>query len=57
MSVKLILQLMPWSLVRKIVLAVLEMVVESTENEIDDSIFEIVESILGGAEELHPDED
>jgi len=57
MSVSMLLKLMPWSLVRKVVMHVLEMVVDSTSNEIDDSIFDIVDNVLGDAEEAHPDED
>ena len=55
MNVALILKLIPWSLVKNVVFAVLEMVVEDTENEFDDTIIEAAKKTLTKAEDEHPD--
>ena len=55
MSIAMILKWMPWSVVRSVVMGVLKMVVESTDNDIDDSIFDIVDGVIGDAESEHPD--
>jgi len=55
MSISLLLRLIPWSLVVDVVMAVLEMVVEDSDNEIDDSIFDITKKVLDKAEADTPD--
>tara|TARA_R110001632_G_scaffold130176_1_gene244305 strand:+ start:658 stop:825 length:168 start_codon:yes stop_codon:yes gene_type:complete len=55
MSISILLRLIPWSLVVDIVMAVLEMVVEDSDNEIDDSIFDITKKVLDKAEADTPD--
>ena len=50
-----VLALMPWSLIRKIVMAILEMVVESTDNDVDDTILDIVSGVIDDAEIDEPD--
>ena len=55
MSISLLLRLIPWSLVVDVVMAVLKMVVEDSDNEIDDSIFDITKKVLDKAEADTPD--
>lgn len=55
MSISILLRLIPWSLVVDIVMAVMEMVVEDSDNEIDDSIFDITKKVLDKAEADAPD--
>ena len=55
MSISILLRLIPWSLVVDVVMAVLEMVVEDSDNEIDDSIFDITKKVLDKAEADTPD--
>jgi len=57
MNVSLILKLLPWNLVYKVAMAVIEMVVEDSENEHDDKLFEVVEKVLNKASSEHPDDD
>jgi len=57
MSISLILKLIPWSLVKDIVFAVLDMVVEDSENEFDDAIIHAAKKSLDKAESNHPDKD
>lgn len=55
MNVALILKLVPWSLVKDIVFAVLEMVVEDTDNDLDNTIVDAAKKSLDKAEKEHPD--
>jgi len=55
MNISLLLRLIPWSLVVDVVMAVLEMVVEDSDNDIDDSIFDITKKVLDKAEVDSPD--
>jgi hypothetical protein len=57
MNVALILKLIPWSMVKSVVFAVLDMIVEDSDNEIDNTILEVAKKTLGKAECEHPDED
>lgn len=55
MNVGMILKFLPWNLIGEVVIAVLEMVVESTDNEYDDKLIDTVNDMLNRAEEDHPD--
>ena len=57
MNVSLILKLLPWNLVYDVVMSVIEMVIEDSENEHDDKLFEVVENVLNKASSEHPDDD
>jgi hypothetical protein len=50
-----VLKWMPWSLVRDVVMGVLKMVVEDSDNKLDNELLDIVEGVIGKAECEHPD--
>ena len=48
---------LPWSTIRSIVLGIMEKVVESTDNNYDNTLFDIVSGVLDKEEKDSPDED
>ncbi len=56
MSIGILLKLLPWNLVGKVVLGVIELVVEDTDNEYDDALVDVVNDVLAKAEDKHPDQ-
>ncbi len=56
MNVAMILKMVPWKWVIEIAMEVVSMVVEDTDNELDDTIVDAFKNTLGKAEEAHPDQ-
>jgi hypothetical protein len=46
---------LPWNLIREIVLGILEEIVESTDNEYDDTLLDIVNDAIDKKEVDEPD--
>jgi hypothetical protein len=46
---------LPWNLIREIVMGILEEVVESTDNEYDDTLLDIVNGAIDKKEVDEPD--
>ena len=55
MNVALILKLIPWTLVKDVVFAVLELVVDDTDNDFDNTIVDAAKKSLEKAEIEFPD--
>jgi len=53
----LLLTALPWNVIRAIVMGIIEKVVESTDNDYDDHLYDIVEDIISREEESNPDFD